>query len=509
MFMNENKYLYSDKAEQIKKVNHFAEIGSIIFYGVLALIVIAFHLNGIRSATYTITTVGVMLAFLIGIIICYQRNPYGVAVRYVVLAGAFIMTLMLGTTFTSDYMRVATMIPFVGCVLFYDVKFSILSSSSLILANVIATIYQCTIAHEFTQEETLNQIFATLIIAFILFVDFYTTYVGKKFNDDTLYSLLEKQKTQQDMVNEILNIAHDVRKGTRNAMDIVEELSVSTETVSGAIDDISESTLSTAENIQTQTMMTQNIQDSIQMTLERSENMVTVANNTKELTTQNLSLMNDLKSQSKELADTNANVASAMEKLQNRTSAVKGIADTIFSISSQTNLLALNASIESARAGEAGRGFAVVADEIRQLAEKTRQETEQISAILDELNQEAAAASLAVNQSVEAMGEQTSLIDTAAESFSVMINNVDNLTGDIANIDEMITSLSSANNQIVDNILHLSATTEEVTASAQQANDLSRQNLENSTNSKQILKEIVELAYKLNKYKTEDTDTEE
>ncbi|MCI5821426.1 MAG: methyl-accepting chemotaxis protein, partial [Pararoseburia sp.] len=265
-------------------------------------------------------------------------------------------------------------------------------------------------------------------------------------------------------------------------------------------------TQSTAENIQNQTVMTQNIQDSIENTLERSETMVSIAEKSKQLNNDNMTIMEDIKSQSRTISETNANVAETMQALQERANAVKGIADTIFAISSQTNLLALNASIESARAGEAGRGFAVVADEIRQLAEKTRTETENIATILDELSENAERAVGVVAQSVEATNQQDELINKAAESIEAMDTNVNELTSNIEEIDNMLSNLSEANNQIVDSITQLSATTEEVTASSAQAEGISNQNLENADNTKEILDKVLSVSQALDKYvgKTEE-----
>lgn len=141
-------------------------------------------------------------------------------------------------------------------------------------------------------------------------------------------------------------------------------------------------------------------------TLHHSESMVTIAKKAKELNEENLSIVKEIQNQSETIAETNDEVAATMQTLQERANAVKGIADTIFDISSQTNLLALNASIESARAGEAGKGFAVVADEIRQLAEKTRVETENIASILGQLSENAADAVNVVAQSASAAGQQ-------------------------------------------------------------------------------------------------------
>lgn len=179
---------------------------------------------------------------------------------------------------------------------------------------------------------------------------------------------------------------------------------------------------------------------------------------------------------------------------------MKGIAETIFAISSQIQSAGTERLLESARAGEAGRGFAVVADEIRQLAEKTRQETENIAKILTELSDNATAAAGAVERSVAAAGAQDEMISVASDSIGEMNENVNRLIGDIGEIDNMLSSLSKANNQIVENIMHLSATTEEVTASSVQAADLSVQNLDNAENTKDLLNNVLDVSYQLDKY---------
>ncbi|NEX60486.1 methyl-accepting chemotaxis protein [Noviherbaspirillum sp. 17J57-3] len=93
----------------------------------------------------------------------------------------------------------------------------------------------------------------------------------------------------------------------------------------------------------------------------------------------------------RQIKDASEDARQAMAKmtdLRERARRIHGITEVINEIAARTNLLALNAAIEAARAGEHGRGFAVVAGEVRQLAQRTKVATDDIGAMVREINEE-------------------------------------------------------------------------------------------------------------------------
>ena len=474
--------------------------GYTIYYLAILVIIWVSCLRGIRSVDFSVMlSVVTVISAIVPLLVGKKKSAVN-RLRYVSIPGLLLVSFFVTFAFDESYVLFLGAFPLVGCVLFFDKKFIAVGSGCYGGLLLVVTVMRA-MNGKFTDPRALGDwCFAVGCVYLLLVLIFLTTSVLNQFNHDTRHNSMQEQRKQKAILDDVILVADEVRKGTENVMNIVNELNESSEVVNGAMKDISDSTLSTAENIQMQTSMTKNIQDSIEQTIESSENMVRVAKRSSELNDQSLSIMKQVRNQSNVISSTNSAVANAMSELRERTEAVKSIADTIFAISSQTNLLALNASIESARAGEAGRGFAVVADEIRELAEKTRLETESISAISTELSNTAEIAANAVKDSVNATTEQEQMIEKASESFNEMNENVNQLIAEIESIDVMLNQLSDANNQIVDNITNLSATTEEVTASSSQAADMTIENLDHAESAKEQLNNVLDVSHQLDKY---------
>lgn len=499
-------FLYADKGEQVKRINLSLIVVYSIFYVFFSSVMMTARWVEQRPDSQVFAFIGFCVAALGLDIMIYIKKKDSEWLRVAAYIGLFVIALWSGIVFSGAHLKIMTVVPLVLCIFYYDSRFTVMTSVTMMVLYQGLTVVQGFVLTSISQENMMAEFCTSLALILILAVIMIAERVGKQFNEDALGRVESEKKQQKEMLDEIIAVAAEIRSETQKAMEVVGGLSDSTGVVASAMGDIYQSTQSTAESIETQTTMTQNIQSAIEQTLRYSENMVEIAKASMARNTNNMEQMEQLMNSSGTISILNSDVAQTMEQLLERTEAVRGISDTILSISSQTNLLALNASIESARAGEAGRGFAVVADEIRQLAEKTRMETENIASVLQELSENAQGAVHAVAKSTEATKVEKELIGAVSTSFEEMNAGVEGLTENITQVDEMLMALSASNNQIVDNITQLSATTEEVTASSMEAENLSARNLADADNMRDMLGEILHVSAKFDKYMTGENE---
>jgi len=153
-----------------------------------------------------------------------------------------------------------------------------------------------------------------------------------------------------------------------------------------------------------------------------------------------------------------------IKRLGERSQEISGVVNLINVIAERTHILALNASMHAASAGEAGRGFAVVADEVQRLAENARQATQQISALVSNIQLETADTVSTMNTAITQIVEGSRLAEQAGQQMQLTQQNTAELVASVKQIATTSETQALAGQDLLTRSDHIRMSSQKATA---------------------------------------------
>ncbi len=309
----------------------------------------------------------------------------------------------------------------------------------------------------------------------------FTTVISDKtlaLKDETgvlMNGINEMQKSMIEMLGNVRESASGVSSTAEQTSSISEEMTSSAQSQSSAMNEM----IVAMEEITNSINEVANGANKLAMIVTTTKENGIVANQkvleTVRVSEKGKENMAQLTKEMEIINETTGNLSKSVIEAGDSTAKIRNIIGVIENISSQTNLLALNASIEAARAGEAGRGFAVVADEIRTLAEDSARATQNIAALIGNVEGVIQTVVKETKENVDKINESSVLVHDVGGTFDEIFKSVEEtqtvirkILNDIDAVNEVAQSVASASQE-------QSASGEEIVATAHNVNEMSAQ----------------------------------
>ncbi len=464
--------------EKMLHINHTVlKIWGII-YVLFSLSYIPDVLSGYRSILYYIFFLSLMWLPWFVSFFKYKKNKNTIFVKrslwicFWIFYSFVILTAVSSLTFTYFFPM------FILATIFTDEKYLLKMTISILFINIVDIVNDFRLDSILASENITNyQIQITTIIASGILA-YSVARLLNRINKSQLLDIEEQKEDSENLLQEVIKRSSLISDNIEVLNDESNKLNINSARVSSNIEEILEGTKDASNTVQKQLEMTNSVNEKIISSSEMASNISEGFKQTEERANLGIKNLDDLNEGAVATNASSKTVTKSVEILAQKMKEVNSIVDLINSIADQTKLLSLNASIEAARAGEAGRGFAVVAEEIQGLAVSTSDATSEIQKLLEDLQSETSVANGAVSELEKANNSQYELIKESYDNFEEILENILSFNTDLSKQNELMSAIMNDNAALTESIEYFAG--------------FSKQLLENTENSSQVIAETIE-----------------
>ncbi len=307
------------------------------------------------------------------------------------------------------------------------------------------------------------------------------------------------------LIDGFFTLSLSIVQSSRKVGATASEASSAMNEISKTVDEIAKGASSQAQEAQQGVQMVEKLSDQINFVYESYNGVMSETNRISDLNSVGLDAVRTLHEKSEINFNTTEKIFSVVEKLTSTTKDIGLFVESIEDIAEQTNTLALNAAIEAARAGDAGRGFAVVAEEVRRLADQSRRSTEEITNLMQSIQEESQQAIKAMEIMKKVSQEQNTAVDMTNKSFSDIANGIVSIVQKTKDVNNAVSRMQQDKDEVIAAIENISSVSQETAASSQEVAATTEHQLkaiDDMSSAADSLDELVqELDKKLKRYK--------